>query len=183
VPSAGGRVPPLVLDANTAFERFANVVVRSATRDISWRAEEQEPLYFRTGDDPIRPDLLLRDSGNEVRAIGDTKYKLVVEEVPSSPRQSETAEESVRVRIKSSDWYQLYVYMRTANTSRGFFVVPFWCKDGAAIRWMPQGDFCVPPCGSESQIAVLCLNLLQPIKSVKDQAADQLRRWLSESRS
>ena len=183
VPSAGGRVPPLVLDANKAFEQFANVVVRAAMPDISWRVMEQECLDFRAGDVPIRPDLLLRDSGNVVRAIGDTKYKLVVEEVPSSQRQSETPEESVRVRIKSSDWYQLYVYMRTANTSRGFFVVPFWSKDGAAIRWMPQGEFCVPPCGSESQLAVLCLNLLQPIKSVKDQAAARLRHWLSESQS
>ena len=181
VPSAGGRVPPLVLDANKAFEQFANIIVRSAMPDISWSALEQNGLDFRAGGPPISPDFLVLDSSKGVRAVGDAKYKLVVESARSSPLASESPEESVRVRIKSSDWYQLYVYMRTAKTSRGFFVVPFWSKDGDAIRWMPQGEFCVPPWGSESRVVVLCLNLLQPMKSVKDQAATQLRDWLSQS--
>src|SRR5262245_10018937 len=91
-----------------------------------------------------------------------------------------TGEEVLRVGIQSADWNQLYVYMRLTGASCGVFAVPFWKADGPLFELLDNFKFAVPPCDRDVRVAVLALNLLQPLKDVKREAAVKLRDWLSE---
>jgi len=181
LPKESGQVPPLVLDTHSVFEKFAEVVARAALPAVGWRATVQydNTLDFLTGQSPqkIKPDILLR-SPKGVAAVGDAKYKDVLERVQDAALDSGGG--VVQAGINPADWYQLYVYMRMNNASRGFFIVPFWKADGNCIEWLDQFEFAVRPCDGNVRIAVLALNLLRPLKDVKQQAAERLRRWLSE---
>ena len=61
LPAAGGQVPPLVLDAPVAFEKFAEVVARAAIPDVSWQSHFQQEFSFLTGqrNQQRKPDILL----------------------------------------------------------------------------------------------------------------------------
>ena len=49
-------------------------------------------------------------------------------------------------------------------------------------EWLDDFRFTVPPCDGAVRVAVLALNLLKPIKDVKQKAATRLRDWLSGMR-
>ena len=178
LPGAGGQVPPLVLDAPVAFEKFAKVVARAALPDASWHPYFQQEWSFLTGQQSQlhRPDILL--SGPDgLCAVGDTKYKDVLERAASE--RLATAEDSLlKVCINSADWNQLYVYMRMKGALSGFFVVPFWNADGLSFEWLDDFQFTISPCDGPVRLAVLALNLLKPLKDVKQTAATKLREWL-----
>ena len=190
VPTAGGRAPPLILDSNTAFEKFAAVVARAALPDAVWRCDPQkEKLPFLKGaqNQDREPDILLLDSGPihsggyaKYKAVGDAKYKDVLERVDSAALES--VEEVLKLGILSSDWNQLYVYMRISGATSGFFIVPFWNVAGPPTAWLDGFQFVVSPRegNKKVRVAVLGLNLLHPLQKVKDEAANQLGRWLSE---
>ncbi len=183
VPTAGGRTPPLVLNSNTAFEKFAAVVARDALPDAVWRCGSQkEKLPFLTGKKPQHrePDILLSNH-HGTRAVGDAKYKDVLERAGSATLGAVDEESIDRVYIQPSDWNQLYVYMRISGATRGCFIVPFWNAEGRSIAWLQDFKFVTPPCDGNVRLAVLGLNLLQPLQKVKDEAADRLRGWLLES--
>jgi hypothetical protein len=197
VPTAGGRTPPLVLNSNTAFEKFAAVVARDALPDaVEWRCETQKPLPFLKGEllqnrnRKRKPDILLSDSramrsGGDVKfkAVGDAKYKKVLERVDDTAAL-ESVEKVLKLGILSSDWNQLYVYMRISGAMCGFFIVPFWNVAGPPIAWLPNNfQFVKSPRDGNMKVrvAVLGLNLLHPLQKVKKDAANQLRDWLSES--
>ena len=117
------------------------------------------------------------------QAVGDAKYKDVLEQVGSATLDK-VDEESLQAYIKETDWNQLYVYMRISGAMCGFFIVPFWNAKGQAIAWFPNNfQFVESPRDGNMKVrvAVLGLNLLHPLQKVKDDAANQLRRWLSES--
>ncbi|MHB1423863.1 MAG: McrC family protein [Gemmataceae bacterium] len=180
LPVAGGRVPPLVLDANSAFEKFAEVVARATLPEANWHADFQQDSTFLTGEQnqSHRPDILLSDH-NGIRGVGDAKYKEVLEQAGANAALA-TGEEVLR-GIQSADWNQLYVYMRMKGTSFGFFIVPFWNTKGDSIAWFDQFQFVVPPSDGNVKVrlAVLALNLLRPLTEVKQAAVNQLRDWLS----
>lgn len=187
LPTSGGQVPPLVLDANQAFEKFAEVVARDALPD-GWHPHFQMKLDFLKGrliqNRKRKPDILLSDSrtrnsvGNpNYKAVGDSKYKKVLERVPTSDLAK--FEEVLRVGIQSNDWNQLYVYMRITEAMRGFFLVPFWNAEGPSTVLRDDFDFVDSPCDGNVRLAVLGLNLLRPLKDVKKAAADKLRDWIS----
>jgi hypothetical protein len=188
LPVAGGQVPPLVLDANRAFEKFAEVVTRAALPD-DWRFVPQQDFPFlRTGHTTQnrKPDLLLSDDVHRTCAIGDAKYKRVLECAGDAALDS--GEEVIRrICIQEDDWNQLYVYMRITGATCGFFIVPFWNAEGQFIAWRDerQFQFDKSPCDGSANVrlAVLALNLLRPLKEVKRAAAEQLRNWLSASGS
>jgi hypothetical protein len=156
------------------------VVVRAALPDISWQPHFQDEWSFLTGqqNQTHAPDILL--TGPEgLSAVGDTKYKDVLEQAaPNAPLM--TAEEVLKVCINSADWNQLYVYMRMKGASSGFFVVPFWKAEGDPVDWLNDFRFAVSPCDGTVRVAVLALNLLKPLRDVKQTAATKLRTWLSE---
>ncbi len=185
-PTAGGQAPSLVLDSNKAFEKFAEVVVRDAMSD-SWQCYPQEKLDFLEGEQiqTREPDILLTDShaihaGGKVKykAVGDAKYKDVLEQAKVS--ELESVDGVLKVGIQPSDWNQLYVYMRIAGAKCGFFIVPFWDANGEFSILRDKFKFSTPPCGDNVRIAVLGLNLLRPLRDVKQDAADRLKSWLSE---
>jgi McrBC 5-methylcytosine restriction system component len=182
LPGAGGQAPPLVLDAPAVFEKFAEAVARASLPDASWHPRFQHECSFsfvtRPGQqDHIRtPDILL--SGPDgLCAVGDTKYKDVLERAASADLGS--AEEVLKVGIQAADWNQLYVYMRMKGASSGFFVVPFWNADGEPFEWKENFRFTDRSCDSTERVAVLALNLLKPLANVKLEAAERLRTWLS----
>jgi McrBC 5-methylcytosine restriction system component len=178
LPAAGGRVPPLILKAPDAFEKFAEVVARAALPDASWHPHFQQEWPFLTGQQSQsrRPDIFL--SGPEgLRAVGDTKYKDVLERAADA--RLGTAKEVLEASIQPADWNQLYVYMRMKGASRGFFVVPFWNAEGRSSEWLDDFRFTVPPCDGPVRVGALALNLLKPLKDVKQTAATNLRAWLS----
>lgn len=181
LPTAGGQVPPLVLNAFASFENFAEVVARAALPGPSWRSHPQQPWPFLTGQQSQlhKPDILL--SGPDgLCAVGDTKYKDVLEQ--AAGKRLETAEEVLKVGIQPPDWNQLYVYMRMKRASSGFFIVPFWNADELPSKLLNNFQFTVPPCDGIVRVAVLALNLLKPLKDVKETAATKLRVWLSGMR-
>ncbi|MDZ7616122.1 MAG: hypothetical protein U1E05_03910 [Patescibacteria group bacterium] len=181
LPSAGGHAPPLVLDANHAFERFVEVVARAALPDATWQGVFQDSQPFLSGrqHQTHAPDIILRKS-QEPYAVGDAKYKDVLERAMAT--QLESGEEVLRVCIRPADWNQLYVYMRLCGASCGFFVVPFWKMDGEPFEWLDNFHFAVPPCEGHVRVAVLAINLLQrhqSLRGVKQAAAKRLRDWLA----
>jgi McrBC 5-methylcytosine restriction system component len=178
LPAAGGQVPALVLDAPAAFERFAEAVVRAAF-PYAWRPDFQHPCDFLSGQQIQRrmPDILLKGP-EELSAVGDTKYKNVLERAANKPLA--TAKEVLESGIQAADWNQLYVYMRMNRASSGFFVVPIWNADGDSVEWLDDFRFTVSPCDGPVRVAVLALNLLKPLANVKQTAATKLREWLSD---
>ncbi|MHB1425485.1 MAG: McrC family protein [Gemmataceae bacterium] len=193
VPTAGGQAPPLVLDSNKAFEKFAAVVARAALPDAAeWQCDFQKRLPFLEGEliqkRKRKPDILLAESRAirsrgeaKYKAVGDAKYKKVLERVDSAALES--VEELLKVGILSADWNQLYVYMRISGATCGFFIVPFWKAKGDHIAWRDNFQFVESPRDGNMKVrlAVLGLNLLQPLQKVKEEAADRLRSWLSKS--
>lgn len=178
LPAASGKIPPLVLDANAAFERFAEVVVRSAIqRREGQRAEFQETLPFLRGvqTQGHRPDIIVRDARG-VLAVGDSKYKEVLEKIVG--QTPEDGEEVARACVESPDWNQLYVYMRLTQASAGFFVVPFWNADGPVCNLVEPFEFDVSPCDGAVRVAILALNLLRPLTEVRREAGELLGRWI-----
>ncbi len=174
-------MPPLVLNTNEAFERFAKVVVQSALPGHGWRAtrlDQKESVDFLTdGQFQIhQPDVIV-SSERGTCAVGDAKYKDVLER--SAGVGLESGEEAVRVGIQPTDWNQLYVYMRLTGARCGFFVVPFWDIDGQPCELLEPFSFAVPPCDGNVRVAILGLNLLQPLRGVRQAAADRFRAWLS----
>jgi hypothetical protein len=180
LPAAGGDVPPLVLDANVAFEQFAEVVARAALPDAAWRSHFQQEFTFLTGqqNQNRKPDILL-SSSDAFRAVGDTKYKDVLERATDA--RLGTAKEILETSIQPADWNQLYVYMRMHRASCGFFVLPFWNAEGDPCEWLDDFQFTKSPCDGPVRVAVLALNLLKPLNAVKNDAAKKLRAWLSAS--
>src|SRR5579884_1291627 len=135
----------------------------------------------RTGCSIPLSDFLLSDP-QQVRAVGDAKYKKVLEDAEGAALAS--GEEVLRrVSIQDDDWNQLYVYMRITGATCGFVVVPFWNLNGPKYEWFPDRfHFHKSPCDSNVHLAVLALNLLQPLTEVKREAAKQLRSWLASSK-
>ncbi|MDY0166188.1 MAG: hypothetical protein RBS80_06565 [Thermoguttaceae bacterium] len=181
LPSPGGQAPSLALDANRAFERFAEVIAQAALPDATWQAAFCNSRPFLSGQQHQvhEPDIVLWKS-QESYAVGDAKYKDVLERAMTS--QLASGEEVLRVCIRSADWNQLYVYMRLYGASCGFFVVPFWNMDGQPFEWLDNFHFAVPPCDGHVRVAVLAINLLQrrqSLKDVKRAAADRLREWIA----
>jgi hypothetical protein len=178
LPSAAGQVPPLVLDASDAFEKFAEVVARSSLPDSAWRATFQNPRPFLTGlqTQSHVPDIIV-SSPQRIHGVGDAKYKEVLERRECG--RLESGGEVLR-GIQSADWNQLYVYMRLTRAACGFFVVPFWNTDGPPCDLLTPFEFAVPPCDGNVRVAVLALNLLRPLKDVRRVAGDKLRSWFAE---
>lgn len=177
VPTAGGRTPPLVLDSNKAFEKFAAVVARDALPDCA----TQKELDFLSGKKPQKRRLnILLSTPRGMRAVGDAKYKDVLEQ-DGSATLDKVDEESLQAYIKEIDWNQLYVYMRISGATCGFFIVPFWNMAGPPMILLKDFQFVIPPCEGNVRVAVLGLNLLHPLQKVKEEAANQLRDWLSET--
>jgi hypothetical protein len=148
-----------------------------------WRAAFQDESDFLSGQQTQRhkPDILLLDP-RRVVAVGDAKYKEVLERAPDAELVS-GKEVLQQACIQAADWNQLYVYMRMKKASCGFFVVPFWNLHGDPTEWLDKFQFVVPPCdanvAADVRVAVLALNLLYPLKDVKQRASQQLRKWLS----
>ena len=173
LPVVAGQVPPLVLNAPAAFEKFAEVVARTALPDVSWQCHPQQMFPFLTGqqNQNRRPDIWL-SAPDGLNAVGDTKYKDVLER--SANAQISTAEDVLETCIQPGDWNQLYVYMRMKDAWCGFFVIPFWSIQGDYSEWLDNFQFTKSPCDGPVRVAVLALNLLKPLKKVKDDAASKL---------
>jgi hypothetical protein len=114
LPAGGGQVPPLVLDTHKAFEKFAEAVARAALPD-GCQAAFQEESDFLTGQQTQKhqTDILLSDAKG-VMAVGDAKYKEVLEGAPDAELGTS---KGVLARIQAADWNQLYVYMRMKKAS------------------------------------------------------------------
>jgi len=177
LPTPGGRLPPIVLDAPVAFEKFTEAVVRAAITDSPLTYVPQKELQFlRGGQTQFRkPDILVELSGRAC-AVGDAKYKDVLESAGNASLES--AEEIFKACVKEADWNQLYVYMRLKGSSAGFFVLPFWNAAGSMVYWQENFHFQVAPIDGDVRVAVLGLNLLQPLREVKQAGATRLREWL-----
>lgn len=185
LPTVDGRVPPLILKSWEAFEHFAEAVARTALPDPSWSHHFKEKWLFLTGHQQSHrvPDIFLSGPGN-MCAVGDSKYKQVLENVTQRAEESSlrTAEGAVDVGIKEPDWNQLYVYMRMKGARSGFFIVPFWDATGPHSKLLIENfQFIKSPCDDGVRLAVLGLNLLKPLKNVKSEAADKLKNWLRYS--
>jgi 5-methylcytosine-specific restriction enzyme subunit McrC len=166
LPAGGGQVPPLVLDTHEAFEKFAEAVARAALPD-GWQAAFQHESVFLTGQETQKrqPDILFSDAQGAMVAVGDVKYKEVLE--GATDAELETSK-GVLARIQAADWNQLYVYMRMKKASCGFFIVPFWKADGEDFKLLREFQFAESPrdatVGANVRVAVLALNLLRPLK-------------------
>jgi len=181
-PVAGGGASPLIIDANDVFERFAKLVTRAAVNSAhgSWESFAANFIFFRGCQADRNPDLSIR-SQQGVIAVGDAKYKDVLNQSLSSD-QLGNLRHIIVPKISPADWYQLYVYIRLANASRGFFVVPFWNKSADAAQVITDREFEVSPLDrAESRavrLAVVGLNLIHPANRVRDQAVTLLAEWL-----
>jgi hypothetical protein len=184
-PVAGGEASPLVIDANDAFERFAKVITRAAVSSVrnNWESFAANFVFFRGGQANRNPDLAIR-SQQEVVAVGDAKYKDVIDQ-SLSPEQLGDLRHVIVPKISPADWYQLYVYIRLANASRGFFVVPFWNQTANAAHLVTDRQFEVSPLDRAEnrgvRLAVIGLNLIHPLHRVRDRAVTLAAEWLQGS--
>jgi hypothetical protein len=195
-PMAGGNAPPLVIDANVAFERFSQVIAEAAVRRLAvagWHAERNQKTGFLFGRQPQKraPDIRIK-RGNGVVAVGDAKYKDVLESIDADGRTAPGSLNDIlgnsqtpgaRSGIGERDWDQLYVYMRLNGARCGFFVVPFWDVNAASLAFEDDFEFKPPPGNNGARVAVIGLNLLCPLGEVRRKAAEQLAAWLRKCAS
>jgi len=182
-PVAGGSASPLVIDANDAFEQFAKVVTRSAVNQVgddTWEVPRgQVDFPFAKPDHKREPDLVIQ-SGQVTIAVGDAKYKDILDQRLTSHELSDLRN-AIIPKISSADWNQLYVYMRLANASHGFFMVPFWNPAGNAAELISDVELAVSPLDRAEarrvRVAVVGLNLIQPLQRVRSEAARLLSQW------
>jgi hypothetical protein len=181
-PVAGGSASPFVIDANNAFQQFAKLVTKGAVNEVggSWKTFSASLEFFR--DRPTRkPDLAIQ-SYKGVVAVGDAKYKDILD-LSLSHDELGDLRKGIIPRISSADWNQLYVYMRLANASHGFFVVPFWNPAGKAAELISGSDFefAVSPLDRSEARRVRCavvgLNLIQSLQRVRSEAVRLLSQW------
>jgi hypothetical protein len=181
-PVTGGEASPLVIDANDVFERFAKAVTQVAVNSIDprWQSFPTSLVFFRGCQADRNPDLAVRNEHGVV-AIGDAKYKDILDQSISSNELGNLLHVIIP-KISAADWYQLYVYIRLAKASRGFFVVPFWSKDGDAAQLVTDREFEVSTLdhaeGRSVRLAVIGLNLIHPLNQVRNQAARLVAAWL-----
>lgn len=181
LPVGGGQTPPLILDTQRPFEKFAELIARASLPD-GWQHTFQDSFTFLTGHQTQKhkPDIVLSDNKGAVVAVGDAKYKEVLE--GTSDIELKTSQDA-QARIQAGDWNQLYVYMRMKKAACGFFVVPFWNASAESIGWFSKFEFAQSPCDGNIRVAVLALNLMHPLKVVKDKAAKKLCDWLVSAES
>jgi len=182
-PVAGGAASPLILDANDIFEQFAKIVTRGAinsTGEHSWEFCVPTLKLFQGSKSDRIPDLGVR-SHQTIVAVGDAKYKDILEQSVSSDALGDL-QNVIVPKISSSDWNQLYVYLRLASATHGFFVVPFWNPTGKHAELITTPNFEVSPLDHPVtrgvKVAVLGLNLLRPLHQVRREAVPLLARWL-----
>lgn len=205
-PRAGGRAPKITFDTHKVFEEFARLTVKESL------AKSGLPLTLspkkgvgkllssdRVTEGSLLPDVVVtteRDK-TEIIAIGDAKYKRVLELVDASSSQEDKAAEPIPlehvaqlcVSPQCADLYQLYVYMRWAQAPLGFFVVPYWQEDGEAAAIYPSNEkplrFNKSPLDglkgrndNDHAIIVLGLNMMKRPSEAKKQGAELLSQWL-----
>jgi hypothetical protein len=121
------------------------------------------------------PDIVVRE-GKAVIAIGDAKYKRVLEDPAADEEVALTVE---NVRFARSDLYQLYTYMRLAKAKRGFFVAPAW-RPNERAAWLVECEFGERPPVKGAELRVLFLNLARPVREVLAEGAKELREFFAE---
>ena len=135
-------------------------------------AESKSPLFG------ITPD---RTHG--AVAVGDAKYKKVLEGIPAE--QLGDLEGAIIPRISPADWNQLYVYMRLTGAPRGFFLVPFWRAGTAPIIPVKGFNFTIDPLdridSGRIRVGVFGLNMLMPLHAVRPEALSTITNWLEET--
>ena len=183
---AGGVAGPVLLDSNRAFEKLTVFVAGRAARriDPSWTVHDNAPLPRGILADEVaarRPDITVRGDGRCV-AVGDAKYKQVIELISQDGRPGAGPDPIARQAIGAADWNQLYVAMRLASAPLGFFVVPYWKPgDARAARLLTDLRFDVAPLDvgeGVARVAILALNLMGPVHAIRREAEDELARWI-----
>ncbi len=180
-PAVGSGLRPFVIDANRAFEEFASHLTRQAAIAVNpdWSTTMQQPLTHKMldDDDARRPDVTVLDKFGPV-AIGDAKYKDVLEWAPGSAGLSDPNQIS-KAAIGPADWNQLYVYMRLSGAPRGFFIVPYWSTTGAPVVCIRR-QFAIGPLdsGLETQVAVFAVNLMRRVSEIRSRFTDSFKRWM-----
>jgi hypothetical protein len=175
----------LVINANDAFQEFAKLVTRGVVNEVggSWKTLSARLEFFRDRR-PREPDLAIQ-SHKEVVAVGDAKYKDILVQTLSNDNLGDL-KNCIIPKISSTDWNQLYVYMRLANARHGFFVVPFWDPVGKAAELISDSDFefAVSPLDRTEPRRVRCavvgLNLIQPLQQVRRDAVRLLSQWFED---
>jgi hypothetical protein len=187
-PDCGGTASGLVLDANLAFEKLAEVTAQSAEALVGGdlHAHFQNDTAFwplHEGGSSLRPDIVFR-GGGQVRVVGDAKYKDVIELAEQNVVRLDDPS-SYAANISTADWNQLYVYLRLAGAAKGFFVVPYWNNNNAlAAQLLVPPQFTRSPLDGENavEIKVLALNLLSPLGLVRREGARLLAEWFGHTR-
>jgi hypothetical protein len=85
-----------------------------------------------------------------------------------------------KAAIDPADWNQLYVYMRLAGASRGFFIVPYWNPQRDALNPVFQPEFALGPLdqGQRARVAVFGVNLMQRVAVIKNGFIVQFQNWI-----
>jgi len=186
--AAGGSALKVAVDANEVFEKFARGIVSKAVTEVhaGWMVPEKPaiPGLLDNGESRAEPDILIKDPSGQTIAVGDAKYKQVLEILD---QQSGAADFTriARQRVKSSDLYQLYCYMRLTQTRNGFFVVPYWddAPGEPAARLLTDRRFRVSPTDEEGtgpggKLVVLGLNMMKPPVAVAKEGQRIFTGWL-----
>jgi 5-methylcytosine-specific restriction endonuclease McrBC regulatory subunit McrC len=188
---AAREAPQLLIDANAAFEELARLVVRRAIPRhyiLAKAGTHLDETLLLNGPDAI-PDIQIM-SGDHTVAIGDAKYKKVLElaDVESAPTSS--IDEVLRLRLRADDLYQLYAYQRITQAPVGFLVVPYWSwsPHARAAEFRSVGPFNRSPIDNTSShtpdhaVAVLGLNMAARPARIVNEAVGRLRSWLTTNR-
>lgn len=186
--AAGGSALKVAIDANEVFESFARVVVSKAVAELhtGWVVPAKASIagLLDTGDPRIEPDIMIKDGAGLTVAVGDAKYKQVMELLDLNGGEARF-DRVARQRIGASDLYQLYCYMRLTQTSNGFFVVPYWDsadnEPAARLltdRWFRLGPVDAADAGPHRPLAVLGLNMMKPPVAAAREGQRELTSWL-----
>lgn len=184
---ARGELRGWSIASSDVFERFAarvvsgcgaHVVLRN-TFEGSGRPTHLSRVRGRAANE-LRPDMVVMHGG-AVLAVGDAKYKRVLE---GDPPPSVDASVERLLAVGNADLYQLFTYLRAACCPRGFFVVPFWDdRPGAPVVELSRDlAFLVPPLDDgRVEVVALGLNGFAPVAAVLREGAVALAEWLEIS--
>ncbi len=140
------RVVGFFLDMNNLFERFvAGLLMQGAHRNgVTYPGKGEFRYYYGNRDTKgtvkLKPDITIDTDGEKV--VIDAKYKELFEENFGVDEEIETGDDygDVKVKIKSSDIYQLVAYLDNFGSRRGALVYPRNGSETSVINVDGFGD-------------------------------------------
>lgn len=196
------NLKPTYVDMDKLFEMFVSAIAKEAFESEGYniglqdenkkglfkdKKEEYKTFIFNIGEKEkgyspfTKPDIVVY-KGKDTKFVIDAKYKEILEKFDNPEKEiteevsEEKTETTEKLKLFTSDMYQLFFYMRSRDCKRGIIVYPF--RDSSKSEVYPDNieELFKNANNKEMTITFLGLNLAKNIKEVFEKAKELLRK-------